>query len=195
MLTKDIQRAPNRDEAGFSLIETLIAMAILATGLLSLAGVFIMGLGQLANSSASLLAREKAREAVESVHTARDTTTIQWCQIRNVGTATNCGNGAQGAFLAGAQDLKTAGPDGLVNTADDGAIEEALGPGPDNILGTDDDTRTALVNYKRTITITDILMANGSPNPNLRRLTVEIQYRVGQSVRTYTLTTFVSAIS
>jgi prepilin-type N-terminal cleavage/methylation domain-containing protein len=60
-------------EAGFSLIETLIAMAILATGLLSMAGVFILGLNQLSASSASLIAREKAREAVESVHTARDT--------------------------------------------------------------------------------------------------------------------------
>ena len=53
------------DERGFSLIETLIAMAILATGLLSLAGVFIMGLGHLAGSSGALIAREKAREAVE----------------------------------------------------------------------------------------------------------------------------------
>ena len=43
-------------ENGFSLIETLIAMAILATGLLSMAGVFIMGLNQLAGSSASLIA-------------------------------------------------------------------------------------------------------------------------------------------
>ena len=37
-----MQRPP-RGEAGFSLIETLIAMAILATGLLSLAAVFALG--------------------------------------------------------------------------------------------------------------------------------------------------------
>jgi uncharacterized protein (TIGR02598 family) len=58
-------------ESGFSLIETVIAMAILATGLLSLAGVFAMGLRNLAGSSSNLIAREKAREAVESVTTSR----------------------------------------------------------------------------------------------------------------------------
>lgn len=186
---------PDSNEAGFSLIETMIAMAILATGLLSLAGVFIMGISQLAGSSASLLAREKAREAVESVHTARDTRTIAWCQIRNTGDATNCPDDAPGAFVAGAQPLRTAGPDGLVNTDDDGAVEVMLGPGPDNILGTADDTQTALTNYTRQIAITDILMANGQPNPNLRRLTVTIGFTVGQTPRTYSLTTYVSAIS
>ena len=60
-------------------------MGILATGLLSLAAVFAMGLNQLKGSSANLIAREKAREAVESVHTARDTRIITWAQIRNTG--------------------------------------------------------------------------------------------------------------
>jgi hypothetical protein len=183
------------DDSGFSLVETLIAMGILATGLLSLAGVFALGLGHLAGSSASLVAREKAREAVESVHTARDTKTIQWCQIRNVGAATNCSDGASGVFVAEATALRTPGLDGLVNTADDGDIEVQLAPGPDNILGTDDDTHTPLDNYTRQITIDDIPMGNGSPNPNLRRLTVTVTYRVGQGERRYTLTTFISAIS
>lgn len=182
-------------ESGFSLLETMIAMAILATGLLSLAGVFIMGLNQLAGSSASLIAREKAREAVESVHTARDTKTIAWCEIRNSDSPTNCADGASGAFLPDALPLRTAGPDGLVNTADDGDIEVAVGPGPDNILGNSDDTRTPLDNYTRQITIADIPMTNGQPNPNLRRLTVTVNFRVGQTQRTYTLTTFISAIS
>jgi prepilin-type N-terminal cleavage/methylation domain-containing protein len=183
------------DDAGFSLIETLIAMAILATGLLSMAGVFVMGLGQLAGSSASLIAREKAREAVESVHTARDIRTLQWCRIRNVGTPTGCVDGAAGAFLAGVQPLRTAGNDGLVNTGDAGeATETAVGPGPDGILGNDDDTETPMTNFTRQIAIEDILV-NGTPNPNLRRVTVTIGFRVGQSQRTYTLTTFISAIS
>ena len=92
-MTTRITQALGEDEAGFSLIETLIAMAILATALLSLAGVFILGLSQLAGASSSLIAREKAREAVESVHTARDIRTLAWCEIRNRGAVTNCPNG------------------------------------------------------------------------------------------------------
>ena len=194
MTTKATQTVGG-DEAGFSLIETLIAMAILATGLLSLAGVFILGLSQLAGASSSLIAREKAREAVESVHTARDIRTLAWCEIRNRGTATNCQDGAPGAFLSGRQPLRTAGVDGLVNTDDDDHIEVTVGPGADGILGNADDVETPLSSYQRQIEITDILLANGTVNPNLRRLTVTVFYTVGGSERSYSLTTFISAIS
>jgi type II secretory pathway pseudopilin PulG len=194
MSNRRTQRAGG--DAGFSLIETVIAMGILATGLLSLAGVFALGLGHLAGSSAALAAREKAREAVESVHTARDTKTIQWCQIRNVGAATNCADGSGGVFIADATPLRLPGPDGLVNTSDDlTEIESVRLAGPDNYLGTDDDVLQPLQSYTRQITISDIEMANGSPNPNLRRLTVTVTYQVGGSQRRYVLTTFISAIS
>ena len=99
--------------AGFTLIEALVAMMVLTVGLLGLAQSFYVGMRHMSTSSANLIAREKAREAVESVHTARDTRTITWDQIRNVS------NG--GVFLDGAQPLQNAGDDGLVNTADDAA--------------------------------------------------------------------------
>jgi prepilin-type N-terminal cleavage/methylation domain-containing protein len=177
---------PSRGDAGFSLIETVIAMAILATGLLSLAGVFAFGLRNLAGSSFGLTAREKAREAVESVHTARDTRVITWAQIRNVADG--------GVFLDGPQPLRTADLDGLVNTADDREIEVTIAPGVDNILGTADDVSSPLTTFTREIAITELL-TGGVPNPNLRQLRVTITYRVGDSQRTYTLTTYVSSIS
>jgi prepilin-type N-terminal cleavage/methylation domain-containing protein len=172
-----------RDEDGFSLIETLIAMAILATGLLSLAGVFTLGLRHLSGSSYNLIAREKAREAVESVHTARDTRVITWAQIRNVADG--------GVFLDGAQPLRTAGPDGLVNTGDDTGLEVTVGPGQDNVLGNADDLSTPLYGFTRQIDITEFTPVN----PTLRQLTVTITYQLGNGVRTYRLTTYVSSIS
>ena len=182
-------------EAGFSLIETMIAMAILAAGLLSLAGVFVMGLSQLSAGSASLIAREKAREAVESVHTARDTKTIPWCRIRNYGTPTGCPNSAAGIFLTGALPLRVPDAIGLVNTSTTGDLEVSIGPGVDNVLGTSDDTRTPLSNYTRQVEILDLTLPSGQVNPNLRLLRVTIGYTVGKTNRTYVLTTYISAIS
>ena len=198
-------RRTGASDAGFSLIETMIAMAILATGLLSLAGVFIMGLNHLSSSSASLIAREKAREAVESVHTARDTRVITWCQIYNVSSARGaaCAAAPAGVFLDGPRPLHRAGTDGLVNTADDLAqpIETLINPGRDNVLGSADDLQTELTNYSREIEISEIL-TGGVANPNLRRLRVRVRYgrmivQGGQSVpeRVYELTTYISAIS
>jgi type II secretory pathway pseudopilin PulG len=188
---------PNKyDESGFSLIETVVAMGILATGLLGLAGVFTIGMAHMATSSANLVAREKAREAVESVHTARDTRTIVWCQIYNVSSTrtADCGGAPAAVFLDGAQPLKDPGTDGLVNTADDGNTEEQRLPGPDGILGNTDDVHIALTNYTRTIVITNVI-ENSVTNANLKQIVVTINYTVGPIKRTYTLTTYVSAIS
>ena len=69
----DMRDTTDRSADGFSLVEVIVATGILATGLLSLAGVFSIGMIHMAASSPGIIAREKAREAVESVHTARDT--------------------------------------------------------------------------------------------------------------------------
>ena len=108
----DMRVTADRSADGFSLIEVIVATGILATGLLSLAGVFSIGMVHMAASSPGIIAREKAREAVESVHTARDTGNVPWARIRNTTTA-------PGVFLTGAQSMYKAGVDGLVNTADD----------------------------------------------------------------------------
>ena len=191
-------------DEGFSLLEVMFAMFILATGLLSLAGVFVLGLKHLSSSTAALVAREKAREAVESVHTARDTRVIGWCQIYNEGATRNgaCATQPAAVFLTGMQPLRNPGPDGLVNTADDDGLEEMVNPGPDLVLGTDDDIRSPLQNYRREIEITEIV-TNGVANPNLRRLRVRIRF--GNLVpgpngqlepeRLYELTTYISSIS
>ena len=47
-------------------------------------------------------------------------------------------------------------------------MEQSLNPGPDNILGNEDDISTPLSGYTREIEITEIV-TNGVSNPNLRR--------------------------
>lgn len=172
-------------QAGFTLVEALVAMAILTTGMLGLAQTFYLGMAHMSTSSATLVAREKAREAVESVHTARDTRTITWNKIRNVS--------AGGVFLDGVQNLYAAGADGLVNTADDAAagVEAQRDPGPDGILGTADDLLTPLTGFQRQIAISEVEPVN----PDLRALVVTITYTVGRQHRTYTLRTYISAFS
>lgn len=172
---------PQRDPAaGFTLIETMVAMAVLATGLLALAQVFTFGVAAIASGGAHLIARQKATEAVESVYTARDTQTITWGQVLNAADG--------GIFLDGAGDLTVAGPDGIVSTADDGVIETIVQPGPDGELGTGDDVTERLEQFTREIAITDV-------SPNLRRIRVTITYIAGGGRREYVIETLISAFA
>ena len=163
-------------ESGFSLVEVMVAAVILMTGLLCLAYAYGQGVVVVMSSQQDAIARQKAREAMEDVLTARNTDTLTWSQINNVS------NG--GVFLDGPQPLTTPGPDGMVNTADDGAIETILLPGPDGLLT--DGTSVPLNGYTRQIQITSI-------NLNLKQITITIVYATQQGFsRSYTLTSYVS---
>ena len=179
---------------GFSLLEVMVALSILMVGLLGLAQVFYVGVSTAATSSDAVVAREKAREAIESVHTARDARTTQWAAIRNRTAPVGCPAGTTGStngiFESADLDLQAAGPDGLVNTNDD--TGEEMTPGIDNILGTGDDV--PMRGFSRQIAICDI-----PGNVNLRMIIVTIRYNgsraVGLARRTYQLTTFISSFS
>lgn len=124
------------DDQGFTLIEVTIAMIMVMVGVLALAGGIALGARQITGSQDQLLASERAAEAAETVFKARDSRVLTWAQIKNV-------NGASGAdggvFLDGPQPIKDPGNDGLINTADDGALVTLVKPGPDGVLGTADD--------------------------------------------------------
>lgn len=184
---RTMRNVTHQSADGFSLIEVVVATGILATGLLSLAGVFSLGMLHMAGSTPGVIAREKAREAVESVHTARDTGKTPWAKIKNTP--------APGVFLIGPQPLYAPGLDGLANTADDAAAGLEKLPGTDNVMGTADDV--PLKDYTREIQITDLYMDNAPTvvNPNLRQIKVIVKYKVAGFWRTYTLTTYVSSFS
>jgi len=176
------------DDGGFTLIEVMVAIAVLGTGVLALVGVFAIGVQRVSTSTPMLIAREKAREAVESVHAARDTGELSWATVQNVASG--------GVFLGGAQPLKMPGNDGLVNTADDGAVETMRNPGADGILNTADDEVVALNDFTREIAITPLTFdASAAINPNLRQVTVNVRYKTYNIWRTYTLVTYVSSYS
>jgi prepilin-type N-terminal cleavage/methylation domain-containing protein len=177
----------NRGERGFSLIETVIALGVMTVGLLGAAAALSLGMQAVASSPGDLIATQKAAEAIESVYSARDSHVVTWAQLQNVKGASGSDGGI---FLDGPQPIKLAGPDGLVNTADDATqpVESMVFPGPDQIMGTSDDVTVTLNGYTREIQIRNI-------ENSLRSINVIVTYQVGPRTRTYTLTAYISNYS
>lgn len=180
------QRTNSRKATGFTLIEAMLSIVILAFGVLSLAAVYAQGIMYTTMSQYNYIAEKKAEEAVETIFTSRDTKVLTWAQIANISQG--------GVFKDGAQPLLDPGPDGLVGTADDNAaIPDTIimGPGPDGILGTADDE---IINLNSIMTRTIAFSAvNGETN--LRQITVTITYRFGKVQNTYTLISYISAFA
>ena len=154
-------------ERGFSLLEVLIAMSVLAVGLLALLGLFAIAVGSVQHAQEDLIAKQKAREVLEGIYTARNDSSIGWNQIQNVS--------AGGIFEDDFQDMLLAGPDGIIGTGDDGPIE--------NINGVD------LTNFKRKIEIGPV---PGSSDPNLRQVTVTIRCYTTGAPRDYVVSGYIS---
>jgi len=185
-------------QSGFTLIETMIAIAIMSIGILTLIAAFATAVTATQNSQMNLIARQKALEAMESIYTARDTAQIGFSQVANTTSG--------GIFTTGPTQLLCAGPDGLVNTTDDvncpangpcaAGPECVVLPGPDGILGTADDVPMSLGNFTRQIQINSTLEADGvTPNPTLKQIIVTISYTSSGSTvpRTYSVNALISA--
>jgi type II secretory pathway pseudopilin PulG len=175
---------------GFSLVETIVALGVLTTGVLGAAAVLASGMQNLSSSPSDVVTTQKASEAMEAVFSARQSGRLTWAQIKNVHGATGSDGGI---FLDGPQSLNWPGDDGLVNTADDAVkgIETVRLPGNDQLLNTSDDRIISLTNFTREILIRDVAAENGQ----LRSIIVTVTYRNGTTTRTYTLTTYISSYS
>ena len=183
-------------QRGFTLIETMIAIAIMSVGILTLIATFATAVSTTQTSQENLIARQKTMEAIESVYTARNSQQVTFAQIANF---------PSGIFTSGPTQMLCAGNDGLVNTTDDvncpahlpcpAGPECYVLPGPDGILGTPDDQPVSLGNFQRQITISNVLNADGSVNTTLKQITVTVSYTpIGSTLaRSYTVNTLISA--
>lgn len=191
------RRSQASGQRGFTLIETMIAIAVMTIGIVSLLAVFGTAVTVTQFGQENLIARQKALQAMESIYTARNTQQITFAQIANISSG--------GIFTNGPTQLLAAGPDGLVNTADDvnfpatgpcpAGPECLVLPGPDGILGTADDKAMSLANFTRQIQIGTVLETDGvTINPNLKQITVTVGYfSAGSTVaRSYTVTALIS---
>jgi len=171
-----------KQEQGFTLIETMIAILVLAFGVLALAATFANGITYMMSSQDDFIAQQKAQEAVESIFTARDSSSVPFTSIANVS------NG--GIFTDGATALCDPGADGIVGTEDDNCAASAIDcietPGPDGVLGTADDVCIPLDNFRRTIKITPV-------STGLNQIQVTMNYTSGKLTRQYQLTTYISS--
>jgi type II secretory pathway pseudopilin PulG len=175
-----------RGDEGFSLLETLTAVSLLAMGLLSLAGVFTLALSRTTNASWDMLAKEKASETIENILAARDSGRLTWDQINNVGTGS-------GIFLTGPRGLVLPGPDRLVNTQDDLTTAETVRrPGRNGTMNDSDDEVIPLAHYTREIVIG---LVPNTPGNTLREIRVVVRYRVGGMSRTVQMSSYVSSFT
>jgi len=157
-----------RPSPGFSLIEVMFAVVILSVGLMALLAVFAQAVSATRFSREDLIAKQKARETLESVYAARNDTSIAFSDIQNAS------NG--GIFNDGFKSLYLPGANGIVDTAQDTTtLESMVLPGPDGKVGTGDDVTVPLVNYQRQILITSVTNTDGSTNPDLRHIVVTVR--------------------
>lgn len=173
---------------GFTLMETMIAVAVLVVGLLGLEAMLGDSLAYMQASQYDFIAQQKAEEAAEAIFTAKYNNPNNWAAISN-NTVAN----PAGLFLSGPQPLLQPSPTGLVGSVDDaGAPPEVITlPGPDGKLGTADDIQTPLSSFTRTIAINPV-----PGNANARIITITVNYNGGRfRNRNYVLTTYISAFN
>jgi type II secretory pathway pseudopilin PulG len=180
-------RARN-SQAGLTLLEVMIAGMVLMVGLL--VGVLPMisyGISTMKTTDEETIAKQQARETVESIYGARDTTELGWDSINPTSVCTTSGTTTVcGVFLTGPQSLYGSGADGIVGTADDAAS------GIQTVTLASGQTRT-LSEFTRTITIGNYTNPDGTISPALRTLEVDVTYPTGNGqTRTYTINGLIS---
>ncbi len=172
-----------KSEAGFTYIDVMIAIVILTVGILALLSAITGAVFQSKAQEQQLNAKQIATSTMESIMSVKETADplrrLGWNAIGNVGSNPDAGGVNRGIFLTGVQPI-------------------TIDAGPDEVLGTADDTGAAVAGLQRQIVITDQCDPD-RPSPNcttpgdfavrIRLVQVTVTYFVGSIQRQEVLTT------
>ncbi len=151
----DVKKRRENGEAGFTLIESIVAVAILTIGLIGTAAAITTAWRYQQISRNVTEAKSILLAQIEEIHSLRDSRRLRFRQIDNVSTLPTNIIGARVAFT------------GFL----DGFQEIYNQPGPDGVFGTADDTGTTRPGFKRQIQIVD-----PAGDTNIKVITVTVQY-------------------
>jgi len=174
-------------EAGFSYIDVIMAVMILMVGILALLAAISGSVVQARSHEQQLLSKQVATSLMESIMSVKETdpTRLGWDAVGNVGSNLDSNGVAHGVFVTGFQPAYS-------------------DPGPDEVLGTADDTGTPVAGLTRQVTITDICDPDrpsyncnpaGSFAVKFRSITVSVRYFDGGLQRQENVTTVLSDYS
>ena|SRR5215471_19016630 len=164
------RKKADQSERGFSFVETMLAVGILATAAVSLGAALTASLVVTRVSEQQLRAKQMCTSAIESILAMRDIAmvnqTMDYSKINNVSN--------HGIFLDGPQQVTDSeGPDGIIGTADDNG---------NNVAG-----------YTRTILFTDVADAARPLDPiSMRKVVVTVSYSDRGQTRTETMTSYIA---
>ena len=191
-------RRTNAAQSGFSLIEVMISMVVLTTGLVSLLGVFGLAMAATQTSQQDMIAKQLADEQYESIVTARNTTQINWDRSTTLApqTVPSAAPPLAAFFWSEPKHSTPRDRTDMYGTADDvtsGLRQTLVDPGPDGIFGTADDISIPLIGYQRTISITPLLDADGAVISSIRNVTITVQYSTPQTQqKSYVVNSYIS---
>jgi hypothetical protein len=169
-----------------TLLEVMISGLILTASMMALAMTMVQGLSAMIIVEDQLIAKQKAREMLESVFTARSTQNIAFTDIESLSGG--------GIFVEGWQPIRGMGVDGIGNTADDAStpIESIPLPGPDGAWSTPDDETRVLDTFQRRISFSPVLMPSTTVDQEIRNVTVEVRFMSRGTWWTVSVSSYIS---
>lgn len=156
---------------GSTLLEVMIATALLAGGLLSVLGLFATAISATEHAQEDLIAKQRAREALEAIYSARDDSDLNFAAIAN--------QPLPGIFKVGFEPLYRIDANSnneIVGSANEGTTQDyVLAPDPNGELT----VQVPLTNFQRKIEIAPVTDSSGNVNPNLKIITVTVRVAGG----------------